>query len=213
MPENYSAKVAVEWEYTPRYRYYMNGAVKQYDHSVYPTFSVRYEAGIPFRRHTREASFNRLEAGISQEIKLNAFNQLNYFINSGIFLTGKEIYTPDYKHFQVADIFLNDKSVYRSFQVMNTYAWSTNDRWLQAHLSYTSGYLLLKNLPFLQRYLFDEGLHGKILWTPRGSYTEAGYTIGFGDAIRIGVFCGWEAASWDGVGFTLSIPFINEFRR
>ena len=97
-----------------------------------------------------------------------------------------------------------------TFQLLDPYAQSADDRWLQAHLTYSSDYLLLKQLPVLQSALFNEALHVHALLRPRFNHIEAGYSLGLDDVGRLGVFVGWENGRYRSVGFTVSLPLLNQ---
>jgi hypothetical protein len=204
---NSAAKVNFQLSYTPRNYYRLSGGRKQYVSSDYPTFTLRYEKAIPIGG-THFASYDRLEAGIEQEVKLNIFDKINYFVNAGAFLTSKKIGFPDYKHFQTAELYVTNHSLNNSFSLLNEYANSTSKQWLQTHFTYTSSYLLVKNLPFLQNYLFDEALHVRSLWKKKRNYVELGYSVGFDEIGRVGVFMGSNKGKYLAVGFTVSIPIL-----
>lgn len=208
MPGNSVMKAAIQLDYTPRYRYRLERGRKTYVHSDFPTFSVKYIKGIPANL-TNGSSFDRLEGGIKQTVKINEFNSFNYFINGGKFLSSKHIYFPDYKHFSTNELFITGSSLDTSFSLLDNYAWSTDKKWLQVYLNYPSNYLLLKRIPFLQNYLFNEALHARTLWIPGNNYTEFGYSVGFGDKARIGVFVGLEKGRYDATGFTISLPILK----
>lgn len=208
MPDNTALKASVGLEYTPGYYYSLHRGRKRYRRSAYPTFSLHYEKGIP-TGDASSASFDRLEAGVRQKVVLNAFDQIVYSVNAGKFLSDKHLYFPDYKHFSTSDLFVSAYSLDNSFRLLNRYLYSTGERWLQAHLNYSSNYLLLKRLPFLQSYIFNEALHARSLWIPGRNYSEFGYSVGLDEIARIGVFVGLDKGRYDATGFTISIPLLN----
>ncbi|MDR1406716.1 MAG: DUF5686 and carboxypeptidase regulatory-like domain-containing protein [Tannerella sp.] len=207
MPAHTALRTGIRLDYTPRHYYRIRHGRKYYEHSLYPTFTLRYEKGIP--TGSASASFDRLEAGVRQHIATNAFDHFEYTVNAGAFLTARSVYFPDFKHFNTNELRISSASMYESFSLLDNYAFSTSRRWLQAHAGYNSMYLFLKNLPFLQRYLFEESVHMRMLWTPAGEYLEAGYSIGFGDVGRAGVFVGFDRRTYNGAGFTISLPLFR----
>ncbi|MDR1879327.1 MAG: DUF5686 and carboxypeptidase regulatory-like domain-containing protein [Tannerellaceae bacterium] len=208
MRDNDALRAAVLLEYTPRYYYRVRNGRKIYDHSAYPTLSLQYGKGIPTGSR-RSSNFDKIEAGVRQRVKLNLFSNLYYTVNVGKFISTKEIYFPDYRHFNANELYVTAHSLLNSFVLLDNYSYSTNKQWLDAHLTYTSDYLLLKHLPFLQSYLFNESLHAATLWIPGKNHLELGYSVGIQDAIRVGVFVGWEKGRYDAVGFTVSLPLLN----
>lgn len=208
MPVNTAMKTSVQLVYTHKHYYWLHNERKMYSRSSYPTLMFRYEAGIP-SGHTASASFNRLELDVRQQIELGMFNNISYLVNAGKFLSSKEVYFPDYKHFNTNQLFVTGNRLENSFSLIDNYAYSTNKQWLQAFLNYTSGYLLIKHLPFLQSAPFNEALHARTLWLPGKVYSEAGYSIGFSDVGRIGVFVSFDKTKYNAVGFTISLPMLR----
>jgi hypothetical protein len=125
-----------------------------------------------------------------------------------MFLSAGQTYLPDFKHFRTNEMFLAGKSLNNSF-LMDNYRYATNNKWMQAHVAYISDYLLLKQIPFMQGYLFNESLHLRTLQLPHLNYTEAGYSIGFGNLGRVGVFAGFDGLKYEHVGFTVTVPLLN----
>ncbi|WFE85579.1 DUF5686 family protein [Parabacteroides chongii] len=208
MPDNSAMKVKIRLAYTPQYHYWKHRGKKMYIYSDYPTFSIQYEAGISTGSQ-ESASFNKLEGNISQTIKISEFDRIGYTVNGGKFLSDKRVYFPDFKHFDTNELFITGSSLDNSFCLFDNYIYSTDKQWLQAHLNYTSDYLLFKRLPFLQKYMFNEALHARTLWIPGKSYSEFGYSVGFSNIARIGVFVGLEKGKYDAVGFTISLPVLK----
>lgn len=208
MPDNSAMKVKIRLAYTPQYHYWKHRGKKMYIYSDYPTFSIQYETGISTGSQ-ESASFNKLEGNISQTIKISEFDRIGYTVNGGKFLSDKRVYFPDFKHFDTNELFITGSSPDNSFCLFDNYIYSTDKQWLQAHLNYTSDYLLFKRLPFLQKYMFNEALHARTLWIPGKSYSEFGYSVGFSNIARIGVFVGLEKGKYDAVGFTISLPVLK----
>jgi hypothetical protein len=204
MPDNSLTKVAVQLKYTPRYRYRIRDGRKQYVDSKYPTFTFNYEKGIP-TDDDRSASFDKAEFSIRQEIPFNAFSRLEYLANTGTFLSSERVYFPDFKHSNSNELFFTTNPLRNSFCMVN-YSYSTDKSWFQMHLNYTSSYLFIKNLPFLQKYMFDESLYARTLFIPGTNYSEIGYSISFFKIVEAGVFAGFKKGKYDAVGFTLSLP-------
>lgn len=205
MEDNRTTKYAVNLEYTPRYFYHMYGGKKRYAYSKYPTFTIGYLKGIT----RNEGNYDRLDGSIRQDITLNPFDRIRYSVEGGTFFNARKIAFPDYKHFRTNELFLTGNSLENSFSLLDNYRYSTNKSWLQAHLNYSSAYLLIKHLPFLQNYMFNESLHARTLWVSGRNYLEAGYSIGIPDMGGIGVFVGFEKGKYDAIGFTISFPILR----
>lgn len=208
MPSNQVFRYTVGLEYTPRYYYHVERGHKRYAHSAYPTLQFKYIGGLT-DKPSITGNFHRLEAGIQQKIRLNPFDNIHYILHAGTFINGENAFFPDFKHFRTNELFVTGNALENSFCLSDNYRYSTNRRWAEAHLNYTSAYLLLKHIPFLQGYMFNESLHAKTLWLPGRNYTEAGYSLGIGQIGRIGVFVGLDKGRYDGVGFTISLPILR----
>ena len=211
MPDHDSYTLNISLEYTPRYYYSIWNGKKNYRRSDYPTFRLRYNKGFAGSSHIN-SSFEKIEASFTHTIQFNLFNQLYYAAGAGAFLSNKQTYLADYKHFPSNELFLTDKLFNNSFTTDN-YIFATNEKWVQGFVTYSSQYLLIKQLPFLQRYLFDEAVHLKTLWIPGTNHNEAGYSIGFGGIGRIGVFFCFRKQKYEHLGIILSLPIMSGGRR
>ena len=213
MPDHKSYIAHIALEYTPRYYYRISNGRKYYVKTNFPTIRLNYSKGFStLSRHSflsdKNSSFDRIETSALQSIRINLFNSIFYTVNAGAFLTDKPVYLPDYMHFQTNELFLTGKSFNTSF-TMDNYRYATNDKWLQAHIVYSSQYLLLKQLPFMQRFPFEESVYLKTLWIPGLHYHEGGYSIGIGDLMQIGVFAGFRNQRYESTGLVVGIPLFN----
>ena len=207
MLDNTALTASIGFAYTPRYYYRLASGRKYYDHSDFPTFSISYSKGFPVG-NGNQVQFDKVEASINQSIKVDLFNTIDYNVNGGLFPTSKKMYLPDYKHFITNEIPVTSHSFNTNYSLLDNYRYATNDKWLQMHLNLTSDFLLLKRLPFLQGYLFDEALHLRSLWIPQHNYSEGGYSIGLGGLGRVGVFVGFDDWKYDAVGVSVSISLF-----
>jgi hypothetical protein len=212
MPDHKAYIANITLEYTPRYHYSIWRGQKIYRNSSYPTIRMSYKKAFSGGSKVN-SSYDNIEASVFQNIQLSLFNRLSYEINAGIFPSSGQTYLPDFKHFQTNELFMTGKLLENSF-TMDNYRYATDDKWLQAHVSYASNFLLLKQIPFMQGLLFDEAIHAKTLWTPDLNHNEIGYSIGFGELIRVGVFAGFKELQYESTGIVVSLPIIlNMFTR
>ncbi|MDF9830141.1 DUF5686 and carboxypeptidase regulatory-like domain-containing protein [Parabacteroides sp. PF5-6] len=206
MEDNRTTKYMAYLEYTPRHYYHLQGGRKRYAHSKFPTFALGYVRGIS----NRFSNYHLIDASIRQQIELNPFDYLNYTLSAGAFMDGHPGALPDFKHFRTSELFITGNALENSFSLLDNYQYSTNRRWLEAHLTYSTAYLLIKHIPFLQNYMFNESLHARTLWIPGKNHTELGYSIGIRNVGNIGLFAGFENGNYDGIGFTIAIPILRE---
>ena len=211
MPGHDAFVADISIEYTPRYYYSIWNGRKSYVKSDYPTMRLSYKKGFGGNCGIN-SSFDNIEATILQNIKLGLFNSLFYEVNAGTFLSSGRTYLADYKHFKTNEMFLSGK-IFNSSFLMDNYLYATNDKWIQGHLTYASNYLLLKQIPFLQSMLFDEAIHLHTLYTPAINYNEAGYSIGLGEMVRVGVFVGFDKLKYEKTGILISLPLMNAMNK
>lgn len=207
MMPNHEAYIAdITLEYTPRYHYSIRKGKKIYWNSDYPTIRMSYKKAFSGGSKIN-SSFDNIEASVFQDLRLSLFNKLSYEINAGIFLSAGQTYLPDLKHFRTNELFMTGKLLNNSFTLDN-YRYATDDKWLQANVTYTSNFLLLKQIPFMQGLLFDEAIHAKTLWTPDLNQNEIGYSIGFGELLRVGAFASFRELQYESTGIVVSLPLL-----
>ena len=207
MPENELLKASFGLEYTPAHYYWMIQGQKIYETSKFPTFSVQYDRGFPVNDAKLSSIYNFAQFTVRQNIEFGMFNSLYWYVNTGMFWDKKNMQFPDFKHFATSSFPLTGRSFNTGFSLLGNYAYSTNTRWMQANVSWYTPYLLLKYLPFLKKKNFDEALHFRSLvvyeYRP---YSELGYSIGFSDIARVGVFAGFDSFKFRSAGVSVSIP-------
>ncbi len=67
----------------------------------------------------------------------------------------------------------------------------------------------------MQNMTFDEGIHGRYLWTPEiGNYMECGYSIGLQEYSRLGVFVGFNRHGYQEIKVRMALPLqVKEFKK
>ena len=211
-PKNTASTAWLKLEYTPRYKYKIINGKKEYISSDFPTIGIEYKKAIPILSNPNEANYDRLELSVQQTVKLSEFDNLKYNISYGGFINSTKLYAPDYKYFPTSALYLTFKPFESTFVLLDNYSFS-NDRWLESHIRWTSDYLLLKRLPFLQTAVFNESLHLNSLWssTLAKPYFEIGYSIGLFNIGSVGVFAGFNGYNYKSVGVSFSFPFFTFF--
>ena len=206
-PENYASTGWLKLEYTPFYKYRIKDGKKKYISSLYPTLSLDYKKAVPLFSQTEQASYDKIDVSVRQTITLSEFDKFSYRLSAGGFLTKQNLYAPDFNYFATSPLLFSTRTFDDSFNLMENYTYNTN-RWLETRLNWTSDYLLLKRIGFLQTFLFNESLLVHSLWTMQNNipYTEAGYSIGFGNFGRFGFFCAFDGFKYKNNGFKFSFP-------
>jgi hypothetical protein len=211
-PDNYATAAWFKLEYTPFYRYRISDGKKVYVSSPYPTFTADYKKAIDLLNKKEQASYDKINLSVRQSLKLSEFDKFYYNVSAGTFLTKKKLYAPDLNYFATTPLFITDKSFDNAFSLLDNYS-NSHSRWLETHLNWTSDYLLLKRIGFLQSYLFNESLQLHLLWSEQNKapYTEVGYSIGFNYLGRIGVFGGFDGSKYKNIGIKVSFPLFSPF--
>jgi len=208
-----SAVVGFGLSYTPEYFYRMWDKRKVMIRSKYPTFWTKVKVAGPNNR-SDYAQFTYVEGGVLQKIESGAGNEFSYNITGGGFLSKKNLFFADYKHFNTQEIPVVVGNFENSYQLLEYYTHSTNTTWASGFVRYESPFLALKYLPLLSNRMWKEDLYLSWLYTKgRTPYWEAGYGLNqIGLFGGVGVFVGFEGQKFSMVGLKACFTFRNEIR-
>ncbi|WP_027470202.1 DUF5686 family protein [Saccharicrinis fermentans] len=197
--------VEAQIDYTPKYYYRINGNYKRMVHSDYPTFMLRYKGGFS-DLWSADSRYDLLVLGISQKLEWSFMYHLTYDMSAGYFFDHSSMHFSHFKHFNTSEIPVSFKSWERNFNLLNDYEYSTNEWYLEGHFSYSTPYLLIKNIPFLQDKLWNENIYlSHLTQADFRNYNEVGYGISQLFLVaNIGVFAGFEEMQFERWGFRLS---------
>lgn len=193
-------------EYTPRMRYRMYKGRKYLRGSRYPTFKFEYERGFKGVMDS-DSDYELIKASVWQNKSWGVFNEFKWQAGGGYFSRNEQIHFSRFQHFNTNQIPLSFKEWDDTFNLLDDYSVSTNKWYGQAHVSYTTPYLLLKFLPWVSNRLWLENLYASYLTTPDfRNYTEVGYGISqiffMGS---VGTFVGFENGQYRSWGFKISL--------
>lgn len=164
-------------EFTPHHRYSIRNNTKMYTVSKYPTYSISYKGAFSnvFGSDTR---YDLLKLGMRQNIKFGIDDHVAYSVNAGSFLNSSKVYFEDFQHFNTQSVVFGFNSFENSFRLLPFYEYSTQKSFLDAHISWQSRRLILKQLPILKNSSMSENLFVNFLSTPQiKNYMEAGYGL------------------------------------
>ena len=213
----YSLRDQIHYEFTadltftPRQRYRLNNGIRIPGGSDWPVFSLLWKHGIneytiPSGRY-RHFDMIRLEA--SKKYDTGAFSEFRWRVRTGGFLNNSYIPFYDFFHFnsQSFPVLLNDYQ--DAFLLPAYYSLSTPEFFGEAHIKYTTPYLLLKYLPGLSNTLMRENLSISWLGTVNNNmYTEIGYSMTellfLGEA---GIYAGFDNLKYRCAGFRFILKF------
>jgi len=193
-------------EYTPRYYYRVKDGVKEMAHSDFPTFWFQYNKGIKGLFNST-ADFDYLEAGLTQGIHLNSATSFTYEIRGGWFPNNERIHFADFSQTNSQSSPVLFKEFRHGFFTPGYYELRTDDRFVEAHVSYKAPYILLKYLPGISNTLWRELVWAGYYKMPNHpQYTEVGYSlieVLFNG--NIGVFAGFDDWHYSRIGMNLVI--------
>jgi len=197
-------------EYTPFSHYINYSTGKHYTGSAYPTFGLDLKAAISSGNSLTEPAYQRLNVYIRQKVSLSAFSHLSYRLSVGGYITKDRVYAPDFYYVPTAPLFVTTRQPDESFMLPHNYTY-LNGKWGQLSLKYSSGYLLLKRIPLLQRWKLNESLYlNSMTSTGQGRlYSEAGYIIGFDSQAYVGCFAGFDGINYTSVGLKIGLPLFK----
>ncbi len=195
--------------YTPRYFYRIEGDYKRMVSSNYPTFSLIYKGATNAAFNT-QSRYHMAEIGIKQNVDWNLMYNINYNARGGYYFNNTAMHFSQFTHFNTAEVPISFKDWNNSFNLLHDYRYSSNQWFMEAHLSYSMPYLLIKNIPFLQDKMWNENLYFGHLSIPSyENYNEIGYGISQIYLVaNVGVFAGFhdfEFHRW-GVRVSINLP-------
>lgn len=210
MPSHHHFTFAASLSYTP-FRYYsMEGGKKKYYPSLWPTIGAGYELGTSRMAGDWHTPYHRFDLHMEQKLDFGFFNYLYYKIGGGLFINRSSLYFPDMKHFASSRLSFRTRSFDTALNCIDNYYLSTDNRWTEIHISYHSPYLLLKQIPFMQRYSIDEAIHfHRVMVKKRLPYTEVGYSVGRSESMRLGIFAGFDGSKFKSAGVRISLGWLN----
>jgi len=196
--------------YTPYQYYRMDGRLKEYVQSSFPTISVEYARGIRGVLGSL-SDYERIEADIQQVINMGLLKRFNYYVSAGFFTRQRSVYFADFRYFtrrHFPDSW-NDR-IGGVFQLLPGEWYNASNSYIQAHLMYESPFILMHLLKKeASKHIFTERLYLSQLFTPYlPSYTEAGYGIG-NHLFNIAVFAGFEKGKYQGAGFRFAFELFQ----
>lgn len=167
----------ISLEYTPRNRYRIRNNTLIYVGSKYPTFMLSYSGAMP-NVVGSDSEYGLLKLGIRQKIDFGLTDHLSYTVSAGKFINSNKLYFEDYAHFNTQFTGFSFASTENSFRLLPFYQYSTNKSFADAHLTWQSRSLLVKQLPVIKNTSVTEKLFMNYLSTPDfKNYLEAGYGI------------------------------------
>jgi len=206
--DHYHASFTAELRYTPHQHYRISNGSRISAGSDYPTFTLTWKHGYNYN-DTLSDQYDMLKANISRRDRFGALSEFRWRLTGGGFINRKNLQLQDMYFFntQESPVLLN--SFGDAFYLKPYYSISSPSFFSEAHVRYTTPWLLLKRLPGLSRTLMRENISIASLWTPDyGFYSEIGYSVSeIFFMAELGVFAGFHDLKFNSAGVTLKLRF------
>lgn len=186
----------------PWRRYLIRNGEKRYLRSKGPSFSVNYKSGLPF---IGDVNYNYLQGGIRQDLNLGPRSSLDYSLNGGGFLSKKQIYFQDYRHFMGNEFFLQWGDPPNQFRMLPYYQYSTAQWFFQAHAVWSLQHFLITRIEALRVTGISETLQVHYLKVPTiQNYSELVYGIdNILRLVRLEVVAQFHDSHFQGMGYRI----------
>jgi hypothetical protein len=196
----------IQLEYTPQYYYKVSGGMKHYQHSKFPTLFIHNRMAVPGIVHST-ADYDLLEFGARQRKEWGMMHAFTWNLKAGFFLSQDHVFLMDDKYFNNQDLPFVLGNSDNSFRQLPAYRYATTRNFAEAHVQFTTPYLLLKYLPFLSSKIWCENLHLNYLTTNVvKNYWEIGYSVSQIYMIgRVGVYAGFKGTTYQSFGVQVSV--------
>jgi hypothetical protein len=177
--------------------------------SKYPKFMLIYRKGIPLGGENW-SDFDFISLDIKDKTSLRLLGNFRWSAGAGIFINRSKVAFADYRHFQANQTIWG---TIKEFSIMNYYANSTNDRYIELHAEHYFGGFIINKIPFVRNLKFQEVIGAHYLYTPSaGNYLET--HVGIEKILRVLRIDGhWRLAgqSYTNFGVTLQLNLLQFF--
>lgn len=200
-------RLRIEW--TPGMYYYLNNRRKVNVGSHYPTFTLDYERGFKWLKHS--GSYERIEVSAEQMIMLRHICSLAYHVGAGMFTNQEDLYFVDYADFANRNLpqGWND-DIGGTFQLLDGRWYNASRHYVRGNFTYEAPFLFLYPVSKILSFIQKERLYGGILFMPHlNPYIELGY--GFATHIfDLGIFVNNEQGKFSSFGCKFTFELFNK---
>jgi len=203
--------IVTKFSYTPYQKYRIFSGTKVPRGSEWPTFDLTWQHGInefnEFSSGLRRSDMLRIE--VSKRQSIGAFSDFRWRIRAAGYLDNRNLTFYDFFHINSQPLPLLLNNYEDAFMIPSFYSMSTPEFYVEAHLKYTTPYLMLKLLPGLSNTLMRENVSFSYFGSRfHRNYTEIGYSVSeilfLGE---LGVYVGFDDIKYRSVGANLVFKF------
>lgn len=157
------------------------------------------------------SDFSRIDFSVRQQANLSPSMGIDWRIIAGHYFSADQMHFSQYKHFRTTEIPVMMRPFSHRFQLLNDYAISTNQSYLNVMTEFKSEYLLLRYLSIFNKRTWSESIHLNYLTTPDYyNYWEVGYSLNnLFFAGNLGVFAGFAESDFESIQVKLSISAFD----
>jgi hypothetical protein len=193
---------------TPRHYFVIRNYRKDMRDSRWPTFSIEYKHAFPLEDEGW-SDFSQLWGGITHNVQVGLLSELDWSVQSGLFIRKENLHFSDFKHFKSYPLIFDMARFDHALMLMDYYEASTSEHWASADVKLTTSYLLIKYLPWFSERLWNESIGLSYLYTPQiPHYMQLGYSLNeIFFMADIGVYVAFQDWGYKGFGARLNFRF------
>ncbi len=143
--------------------------------SKYPRLHLSYRKGLPWLNS--KVNFDEFNIWVNDGMDFKLFGHFSYHLKAGTFLNNQSVFFPDFHHFNGNQTIVA-MPLYRGFQLLDYYAYSTSKSFFESHLSHHFNGFWFNKIPWFRKLKWQEVVSLNYLKTPTSpSYLELGVGI------------------------------------
>ncbi|MFY0605129.1 MAG: carboxypeptidase-like regulatory domain-containing protein [Cyclobacteriaceae bacterium] len=115
----------------------------------YPEFILEYKKGIdPFGL---DVDYDFARIGMEYDLRLGLFGESEFSASHGRFLNNRQMYFPDFHHFNGSQVYITTPGLENAFQLLNYYRYSTQLSYIDAHWEHHFNEFIFNKIPYVRR--------------------------------------------------------------
>jgi hypothetical protein len=174
-PDHDAMVFQISADIRPWRHYLVRNGEKRYLRTRKPAFSILYKSGLSF---AGDVDYKFLQGGIRQSMELGPRNTVSYSIKGGGFISKKEMYFPDFRHFLGNESFFRLGDPLTQFRSLPYYEHSTKQWFIEGHALWAMQRFMFTQIPALRLAGIKETVQIHYLFSPTSRhYSELVYGV------------------------------------
>jgi len=170
-PINNAFIIEAKASYTYGQQYTSRPDGKIYESPRYPTIQIDYRKGVK-NIFNSAVDYDFISTDLFQDkINMGLIGSSSFYLSAGKFLNSRALYYPDIHHFTGNQTAIYNP-IFPNFHFLDYYAYSTNDKYFEAHYEHNFSGLLTRKIPLLHHLKLEEIVGGAYLTLPSNDYKE-----------------------------------------